>query len=221
MGRGFVNPVDDLSDENEPSHPELLKALAKEFADSGFDVKHLVRGICNSKAYQRTSKPSGDNRDDRTLWSHQSIKVLSGEQLFDSLSTVVGPIGGKDGGMKKGPRGGPQGPRDQFALFFMGTENSKSTDYEAGIPQALRLMNSPIMASARLTNVASKATELSAGVKPEKAIEKLYLTALSRRPTADETKRMNEFVAKHENPRSAYGDVLWVLLNSSEFALNR
>jgi hypothetical protein len=221
MGRGFVNPVDDLSDENVPSHPELLKALAKEFADSGFDIKHLVRGICNSKAYQRTSKPSGDNRDDRTLWSHQAIKVLSGEQLFDSLSTVVGPIGGKDGGMKKGPRGGPQGPRDQFALFFMGTESSRATDYEAGIPQALRLMNSPIMASARLTNVATKASELSAGAKPEKAIEKLYLTALSRRPTADETKRMTEFVAKHENPRSAYGDVLWVLLNSSEFALNR
>src|SRR5262249_61256878 len=139
----------------------------------------------------------------------------------DSVHAGDGLCGGKAVGMKKGPRGGPQGPRDQFALFFMGTENSRSTDYDAGIPQALRLMNSPIMASARLTNVAAKASELSAGAKPERAIEKLYPTALSRRPTADETKRMTEFVAKHENPRSAYGDVLWVLLNSSEFALNR
>ena len=67
-----------------------MTALAKEFADSGFDIKHLIRGICNSEAYQRTSKPVGDNRDDRTLYSHQSIKVLTGEQLFDSLTTVLG-----------------------------------------------------------------------------------------------------------------------------------
>jgi len=222
MGRGFVNPVDDLSVENEPSHPDLLAALAKEFADSGFDVKHLVRGITNSKTYQRTSKPVGDNRDDRTLYSHQAIKVLTGEQLFDSLTAVIGPIGGKDAGPKKnGQRGGPQGPRDQFALFFQGGDNAPATAYEAGIPQALRLMNSPLMASARLTNVATKAAEITRATPPEKAIEKLYLTTLARRPTADETKKLSEFVGKHQDPKSAYGDVLWVLLNSSEFALNR
>jgi len=82
-------------------------------------------------------------------------------------------------------------------------------------------MNSPVMAQARLTNVAVKAGEVTKGAKPEKAIEKLYLTALSRRPTADETKKMTEFVSKHQDPRAAYGDVLWVLLQTSEFALNR
>jgi hypothetical protein len=222
MGRGLVNPVDNLSVENEPTHPELLTLLAKEFSDSGFDIKHMIRGITNSKTYQRSSKPVGDNRDDRTLYSHQSIKVLSGEQLFDSLTAVIGPIGGKDNPMRKaGPKGGPQGPRDQFAAFFQGSDNPKPTEYEAGIPQALRLMNSPLMASVRLTNVATKATEVARGTPPEKSIEKLYLTTLSRRPTADETKKMTEFVAKHQDPKSAYGDVLWVLLNSSEFALNR
>jgi hypothetical protein len=77
------------------------------------------------------------------------------------------------------------------------------------------------MASARLTNVAARAGEISSSTTPEKAIEKLYLTTLARRPTGDETKKMTEFVAKHQDKRSAYGDVLWVLLNSSEFALNR
>jgi hypothetical protein len=222
MGRGFVNPVDDLSVENEPSHPDLLAALAKEFADSGFDVKHAIRGVTNSKTYQRTSKPFGDNRDDRTLYSHQAIKVLTGDQLFDSLTTVIGPIGGKDAGPKKnGQKGGPQGPRDQFALFFQGGDNAPPTAYEAGIPQALRLMNSPLMATARLTDVATKAAEITRATPPEKAIEKLYLTTLARRPTADETKKMTEFVSKHQDPKAAYGDVLWVLLNSSEFALNR
>ncbi len=222
MGRGLVNPVDDLSVENEPTHPELLALLAKEFADSGFDVKHMIRGICNSQAYQRSSKPSGDNKDDRTLYSHQAVKVLSGEQLFDSLTAILGPIGGKDGGTRKaGAKGGPTTPRDQFARFFEGTDNAPPTSYEAGIPQALRLMNSPLMAQARLTNVAVKAGEVTRGSAPEKAVERLYLTALSRRPTADETKKMTEFVSKHQDPRAAYGDVLWVLLQTSEFALNR
>ena len=222
MGRGIVNPVDDLSVENEPTHPELLNLLAKEFADSGFYIKHLIRGICNSQAYQRTSKPDGDNRDDKTLWSHQAMKVLSGEQLYDSLTLILGPIGGKDNPNRKAPaKGGPTGPRDQFGLFFQGTENSPPTAYEAGIPQALRLMNSPLMAQARLTNVAVRAGEVTKASPPEKAIEKLYLTALSRRPTADERKKMAEFVSKHPDPRAAYGDVLWVLLQTSEFALNR
>jgi len=85
----------------------------------------------------------------------------------------------------------------------------------------LRLMNSPLMASARLTNVATKAAELTKGTTPDKAIEKLYLTTLARRPTADETKKMKEFVGKQQDAKAAYGDVLWVLLQTSEFALNR
>ena len=222
MGRGFVNPVDDLeNDDNPATHPELLNALGKEFAASGFDIKHLVRGIANSKAYQRTSKPVGDNRDDRTLYSHQAIKVLTGEQLFDSLTAVIGPLAGKDNPMRKQPafRGGPQGPRDVFAIFFRGSDDPKPTEYEAGIPQALRLMNSPVMAPARLTNVAGRITDRNA--PPARAIEKLYLATLARRPTADEQKRLTEFVSKHQDQRAAYGDVLWALLNSSEFALNR
>ncbi|HEX3148834.1 MAG TPA: DUF1549 and DUF1553 domain-containing protein [Gemmataceae bacterium] len=223
MGRGLVNPVDDLSVENEPTHPELLKALAKEFGDSGFDIKHVIRGLCNSATYQRSSKPVGDNRDDRTLYSHQAIKVLSGEQLYDSLTSVLGAMG-RDAAVRAkaaGPKGGPVGPREQFAAFFLGSENAPATAYEAGIPQALRLMNNPMMAAARLTAVATKAGEVTKGVAQDKAIEKIYLTALSRRPTGDETKKMIEFAGKQQDQRAAYGDMLWVLLNSSEFALNR
>jgi len=222
FGRGFVNPVDDLSAENEPSHPELFAALAKEFAAGGFDIKHLVRGMCNSKAYQRSSKPAGDNRDDRTLYSHQVIKVLSPEQLYDSLVSVVGAPGNANRpAAKAGPKGGPQGPRDQFALFFTGGENAKPTEYEAGIPQALRLMNGPLMAAGRMTSVAARAGEVTKTSTPAQVIEKLYLTTFARKPTADEAKRLTEFVAKAPDPKAAYGDVLWVLLNSSEFALNR
>jgi len=66
FGRGLVNPVDDL-DAEEPSHPTLMTRLAREHAASGFDHKHLARCICNSKAYQRTSRPVGGNEEDRRL----------------------------------------------------------------------------------------------------------------------------------------------------------
>jgi hypothetical protein len=218
FGRGIVNPVDDLSDENEPTHPELLSALAKEFSGGGFDLKQLTRGICLSDAYQRTSVPTPANKSDSLLYSHMAIKVLTPEQLFDSLVAVVGEFGGGKGPPGKGPAGrlGGGSPRDRFVAFFAGSENPKPTEYEAGIPQALRLMNNP-----RLSGSPSLLSSLrSAGDDPAKVIERLYLMTLSRKPTGPETKKMNEYVGKAADARAAYGDILWALLNSSEFALN-
>ena len=216
FGRGFVNPVDDMIEESVPSHPELMAALAKHIATAGeFDLKYLMKAICLSDAYQRTSKPTKDNRDDKTLFSHMTVKVLSPEQLYDSLGQVTGNL--RD---VKGPRGavgakGPrQGPRDQFVNFFLaGAETTSAVDYEAGIPQALRLMNSPVA-----NNPAAVRAIAGANSKPAEAIEKIYLAALSRRPTAQETKDLAAYVDRVGAP-TAYGDILWAVLNSSEFTL--
>src|SRR5207248_300089 len=84
FGRGFVNPVDDMHDANPASHPELLAELAKQFAASGFDVKYLIRAICNSETYQRTSRPAGNNAGAAPeLFARGPLKVLTPEQLFD------------------------------------------------------------------------------------------------------------------------------------------
>jgi Protein of unknown function (DUF1549)/Protein of unknown function (DUF1553) len=216
FGKGIVNPIDDLSDENEPSHPELLNGLAKEFSRGGFDLKNLVRAICLSDAYQRTSQPTPENKEDKVLYSRMEIKVLSPEQLYDSLMAVTGGFEGGRPGPAPKAKGGPVTPRDRFVQFFMGSENPKATDYEAGIPQALRLMNNPrLSGSPALLNEISKA-----GNQPNKVIERIYLMTVSRRPTEAETKRLTEYVAKASDAKTGYGDILWVLLNSSEFALN-
>lgn len=217
MGKGIVNPIDDLSEENEATHPELLNGLAKHFSSGGFDLKNLVRAICMSDAYQRSSQPTAANKSDKVHYSHMEIKVLSPEQLYDSL---VAATGGFDSGRpgapaKAGPKGG-NSPRDRFVQFFMGSENAKATEYEAGIPQALRLMNNP-----RLSGSPALLGEIfRAGNQPAKAIERIYLMTVSRRPTEAETKRLTEYLAKAPDSRAGYGDILWVLLNSSEFALN-
>ena len=219
FGKGLVNPIDDLSDENEPTHPELLKGLAKGLGSTGFDLKNLMRAICLSDAYQRTSQPTAANKADKTLYSHMEIKVLTPEQLYDSLIAVTG---GLDGAGRQVGKGGAQKtglgntPRDRFVQFFSGSENPKATDYEAGIPQALRLMNNP-----RLSGSPALLAEISkAGNQQAKVIERMYLMTVSRRPTEAETKRLTEYIAKAPDAKTGYGDILWVLLNSSEFALN-
>jgi hypothetical protein len=222
FGRGFVNPVDDMLDENKPSHPELLDALSRHLATAGeFDLKYLIKAICLSETYQRTSKPTAMNKSDTKLFSHMTMKVMTPEQLFDSLAQVTGNVGGR--GMAKGPKagiapkGGPAGARTQFVNFFLaGAESTSAVDYEAGIPQALRLMNSTVA-----NNPAAVRNVLGSAKTPAESIEKIYLTALSRRPTADELKMLTEYVAKAGNATAAYGDILWATLNSSEFTLIR
>lgn len=219
FGRGIVHPVDDMLPENEPSHPELLDALARHIAKpGGFDVKYLMKAICLSEAYQRTSKPTANNKSDVALFSHMRMKVLSPEQLFDSLAQVTGNVGGRAAPRVKGAgKGAAIGARGQFVNFFLaGGDSASPVDYEAGIPQALRLMNSPI---ANNPNVARRI--VGAGAKPEEAIENIYLAALSRRPTAEEKPILLEYVASAASTGMAYSDILWAVLNGSEFTLVR
>jgi hypothetical protein len=217
FGRGFVHPVDDMMPENEPSHPELLDALARHVATTGgFDLKYLIKAICLSDAYQRSSKPSGDNKDDKALFSHMAVKVLSPEQLYDSLAQVTGAARGDNERVKGGKKGGRVGGREQFVTFFLaGAESTSPIDYEAGIPQALKLMNSPVA-----NNPAAVRAITGPQAKPEEAIERIYLTALSRRPTAEEMKSLTAYVGR-VGANTAYGDILWAVLNSSEFTLVR
>jgi len=218
FGRGLVNPVDDMHEGNAPSHPELLDTLATQFAANGFDLKYLVRSLCNTQAYQRSSKPHGDNAEaSPLLYARMAVRVLSPEQLYDSLTQVLGNRGGPPAQGRPGIAGRPgQGnPRAAFVAFF-NTEDPDPTEYQVGIPQVLRLMNSP------MTNNDSA---LGKVIKDPKApttevIEQLYLGLLSRKPTAAERDKLQAYVMKQSEPRKGYADILWAMVNSSEFTLN-
>jgi hypothetical protein len=219
FGRGFVNPVDDMHEGNPASHPELLADLAQQFAAHGFDVKYLIRAICNSEAYQRTSKPAGNNGDAAPeLFARMPVKVLTPGQLFDSLSLA---LGGRNGDRPIAPRGaggrfGPVTQRQVFVNFFQVEEGADPTEYQAGIPQVLRLMNAPAFNNAASVGLILKDTK-----DWKVATEKLYLSTLSRRPTEAELARVGAHVRKNKDePRQAFADVLWALVNCSEFAVN-
>jgi len=218
FGTGFINPIDDMTPENIASHPELLDALSLQFAADGFDVKHMYRAICNSKTYQRTSKPLPENKNDDQLFSHMTVKVLTPEQLYDSIALVTGAARTPPERVKGAAavKGGPVGNRDQFVQFFLaGSEKTNATEYEAGIPQALRLMNNRITANPNLARGFA-----ANGDSPAVVIEKMYLATVSRRPTPAELDNLTNYV-KSNSANEAYGDILWALLNSSEFTMVR
>src|SRR5262249_21429353 len=178
---------------NSASHPLLLDVMSEQFAKNRFDLKNLIRAICNSDTYQRTSKPLAGNENDESYFSHMAIKVLAPEQLYDSLVQVVGAPNNKAvaQGKKANKKKGPAGPRAQFVAFFQPEDGAAPTEYQAGIPQPLRLMNSPQLSNgaALLNKVASQKSQ-----SPDKVIEQLFLATLSRRPTAQEVQKMAAYV---------------------------
>ena len=129
------------------SHPELLDEMSRQFAANEFDVKYLLRGICNSQAYQRSSKPAGNNIEAvPELFARMAgARLLSPAQLYDSLNQVMGgtPVRGGPpaGGAGAGRFGGT--PRETFISSFGIEDGADLTEFQAGIPQVLRLMKVP------------------------------------------------------------------------------
>jgi hypothetical protein len=220
FGTGIVTPVDDMGPNAIASHPKLLNGLAAHFAADGFDLKNLIRGIVLSEAYQRSGKPTdGEGDEDPRLFARMAVKVMTPEQLYDSTFALVGNPAGP---LRKaaGPlanRPGAQTPREQFVNFFLaGQEMASTTEYEVGIPQALKLMN-----SRQVGNPAATAKKLVGSKAGNAAIEELYLSTLSRKPTTEEVAFMTKHVSAATTSADGLGDVLWALLNCSEYTLVR
>jgi hypothetical protein len=221
FGTGLYEPVDDFTDEHLPSHPEMLDELAKAFADSGFDLKFLLKAILLSETYQRDSAMTAPGQTDPRLFARFPVQGMTPEQLYDSLSLIASA--GQE------PAGGaylqnPGSPKRQFVDKF--NLIGGKTESPSSILQALTLMNG------ELVNVATQpgqsrpvgvVTSLP-GLTDEERVDVLYLTALGRRPKPAELERALKHVrageASPENLKRRYGDLLWALLNTAEFRTN-
>src|SRR5262245_21497117 len=213
FGRGIVSPVDDMHAANPPSHPELLGLLARQFAESGFDHKFLTRAIVSSRAYQRTSRP-GDAPDKQAeLFGRMSVKVLSAGQLYDSLVAVLGPPATVPGVDAR------QGARYEFTQFFAEDGDPDPTAYRRGVPPLLRLMNSRQFAGRNLSELAKRVA--APGRPADEIAGDLFLTVLSRRPTADELRLFHDHQARSDSTEAACRELAWALMMTSEFSLNR
>jgi hypothetical protein len=217
FGIGLIDPVEEFSDTNPPSHPELLDDLADSFVRSGFDLKFLCRAITTSQTYQRSSIHE-TVADDPRLFARMALKGLTAEQLFDSLAEATGY---RDRGATS-PRGAPA--RADILTKFA-DPSDKRTEHQTSILQALALMNGRFIADATSLDRSETLAALldSPFMDDRQRLETLFLAALSRQPRTEEMSRFLPYVqggGPSHNRRKALADVFWVLLNSSEFILN-
>lgn len=225
FGVGFVNPVDDFSSQNKPSNPEALDLLARDFADNGFDMKRMVRVIVNTKAYQLSSRSSKDNARDRTYFSKAVVRPMTPEDLFRSLAVVTGLDEVLRERQKRAKGETVERMLDQalarFTFLFDNDEMTETLDFESTISQALFLMNGQLSTDMlKAGRLGAMPRILSTYKQPADRIEAIYLAVLSRRPTDADKKRFLEYVRAQGDRDDTYGDLFWVLLNTTEFFFN-
>jgi hypothetical protein len=219
FGLGLVDPIDDFHEQNKPSHPELLDALAKAFVESDFDMKFILRAIVLSDTFQRASVTTDQSQKDARLYSRFPVQGLSPEQLYDSFLVVVGKEQeGTVGAFMQNPASLRRQFLETFALSGRKTENPTT------IIQALTLMNGSLVGEA--TTIESSRTlaailELP-GLSQNERIEAIYIAVLSRLPKPEELRKINNYIETGGSgqTKKRYADVLWALLNGIEFRTN-
>ncbi|QDU59958.1 hypothetical protein Pan216_07940 [Planctomycetes bacterium Pan216] len=233
IGRGVIEPVDDIRVSNPPTNGPLLDALSERLVQSGFSLRALVRDICNSRVYQLSAQPNDSNKQDSRQFSHAHLRRLRADVLMDSVVAVTGVergFSGFPGGTRAidvYPRvgGDTSGPHygDQFFETFGRSSRATicacETKSEPTLSQTLHLSVGntvgPRLAAGGL--IKEMVTESST---PEEALERLFVLALSRKPTSEETASMLELLGDRTKDPKVYEDIFWGLLNSTEFTFN-
>ncbi len=223
FGRGLVEPVDDLGPHNPPSHPQLLAELTDYFVETGFDLRELYRTLARTDAYQRSSAVSSDEPPPPELFATMAIKTLTSEQLYDCLNqTLMRRTADQPDFLPAA-----QGLFDPRRLAFaakMNMQGGNATEFEAGILQALTLLNGSETAAATSVDQSSLLASLEAPwFADHERVEVLLLATLSRPPSEQENATFLAHIAAAADEKArqrAYSDILWALLNSAEFAMN-
>ena len=222
LGRGFVNPVDDLGPHNTPSNPELLDKLAREFQETRYDVKQLIRWIMASRGYQASSVQGKGAEKEEGLFNFMQLRPMSPEQLYDSLLTATDAHRAGNGVQSDQKR---DAWLRQFLFAFGNDEGEETTNFQGTIPQALMMMNGELLRDA----LSGKPGSFLAGCieqaqrqarSPEAyMVKQIYLAALSRYPTRKEVQQAGRYLASYPDSLRVLEDLFWALLNSNEFIL--
>jgi uncharacterized protein DUF1549/uncharacterized protein DUF1553 len=216
-GEGFYEPVDDIGPDRHATAPQTLDYLASEFANTGYDIKWLLRVITATELYQLPSAPRRGPED--PPMQHNVSQRLRADQLFENLLLVLeasepaGPL--RVGGGFPARFGGP---RQQFATAFGYDPSERREDVAHSIPQALSMMNSPIIAGALRGNGNTMLARKLTAIKDNPAlVQELYLKVLGREATSSELTTCLAYVKQVGSRTEAFEDVLWSLVNSAEF----
>jgi hypothetical protein len=228
MGKGLVDPVDDFRDTNPPSNPQLLKALADEFAKHGYKLKPLIRAIITSKTYQLAAEApvqSANAADPERYFTHTAVRMLAAEQVLDAVSSATGvperfkgfPLGTR---ALELPEGGVAHPFLQaFSKPVRDVNCECAREDDPGLPQVLHMLNNANVLDKVRSPQARIATWLKAGKEPVWIVEQVYLATLTRRPTEAEKALVMEHLRSVGKVEVGLQDLQHALVNLNEFLL--
>jgi hypothetical protein len=228
LGKGIIDPVDDIRASNPPVNEELLNALTKDFKDHNYDLKRLIRTIVSSRTYQAGIETNEWNQSDQVNFSHAVPRRLNAEQLMDAVTQATGvrpdfPEVPADTTAEEfpDPHVGKDGFLDLFGrpLRESACECERKTDLS--LPQALNLINGKTISDAVADQNGTIAKSLMAGATDKDLVEELYLRTLSRKPTAAELDGGLTYLRGGRQLAARAQDLLWALLNSKAFLYNR
>jgi hypothetical protein len=232
MGRGLVDPIDDVRATNPASNEDLFAALAKDFVDHKFDIKYLIRTVMNSTTYQLASEANSTNQDDKKFYSKYIIKRLPAEVLLDSMSRVTG-VPTQFAGYPAGTRA-MQLPDTQVVSQFLNVFgrparnicDSSERSFDPTISQALHVINGDTL-NKKLSNPDGYiALLLKLGLSDSRIVEHMTLSAFGRYPTEAEKAELGGMLQKarsntqKEVREQALQDMVWAMLTSKEFMFN-
>jgi hypothetical protein len=225
MKVGLVDPVDDMRATNPPSNPELLDALAEDLVKHKYDLKHLMRLILTSRVYSLSSDPTEQNAPDTRNYARHYPRRLSPHVLMDAVADATGvPDQFRDyPDVKRAVQLPNEKARSDFLDVFgrshRDTPCECETSLEPNLGQVLFLLHSEDL-QRKLHDDKGVLASLAKDVPTAEAVETLYLRTFSRRPTEEERVLAVQVIDQAEDKRLALEDLLWSLLNSSEFVFN-
>lgn len=225
FGSGIVEPIDDIRVSNPPSNPQLFTTLGEKLVEYNYDFKQLVRDICNSETYQRSTVRNDSNEKDTRNFAFANVRRIPAESLLD-CTTQVTETKDKFPGLPLGSRAVQvaDGGTSTYFLTTFGrakreTVCSCEVSQDPSLSQALHMLNGET-AGGKISQGGLVKRLLDGGKTPEQVIESIYIRCLSRRPVGDETQRLMAVVTESANPQAGLEDVFWAVLNSREFLFN-
>jgi Protein of unknown function (DUF1553)/Protein of unknown function (DUF1549)/Bacterial Ig-like domain (group 2) len=228
MGRGIVNPVDDMRATNPASNEELLAALTRDFVEHGYDVQYLIRTIMNSGVYQLSAESNATNQNDNVFYSKYIIKRLPAEVILDAYAQVTGvptPYAGYPAGTRALQLPDTEVKSQFLTVFGRPARNvcdSSERSFDPTIGQALHVINGDTLNKKLSASDGYVALFLKLGLSDARIIEHIFLTAFSRYPTESEKSTLVSALgrARKDSRQQALEDMLWALLTSKEFLFN-
>ncbi len=226
MGRGIIEPVDDVRLTNPPTNPALLDALAQHFVEVGFDYRRLIKTILMSATYQRAPDVNATNERDEQNFSRYLFKQLEAEVMLDAISQVTGRPE-KFEGVPSGSRAielWDSSVPNYFLKVFGRPVRATACECERisepTISQVLHVLNSPAIHK-KLSHQSGRLRVIAANYPDNaKAVEQIYLSCYARYPEQTELDAAVKYLNEAENRQSALEDVVWSVMNSLEFLFN-